>query len=161
VRVGVGLLGCRLQRLSDAHRGGDNGDYTLVFTFANPLTSVGGVAVTSGTGSVASSNIDSSDAHNYIVNLTGVSNAQTITVSLTTVNDSAGNASGGVSVAMNVLLADTNGDGSVNSADISQTKSQSGAGLTNSNFREDVNADGSINSADISLAKSKSGTGLP
>lgn len=40
-------------------------------------------------------------------------------------------------------------------------KSQSGAAVTNSNFREDVTADGFINSADISLVKSKSGTALP
>lgn len=62
---------------------------------------------------------------------------------------------------MSVLVGDTNADGFVNSADISQTKSQSGNAVTNANFREDVNADGFINSADISLVKSKSGTVLP
>ena len=62
---------------------------------------------------------------------------------------------------MGVLVGDTTGDRSVNSADISQTKSQSGQAVTTSNFREDVTADGSINSADISLVKSKSGTALP
>jgi hypothetical protein len=49
----------------------------------------------------------------------------------------------------------------VNSADIGQTKSQSGQSVTSSNFREDVNADGFINSADIGLVKSRSGTALP
>ena len=58
---------------------------------------------------------------------------------------------------MDLLVGDTNADGFVNSADISQTKSQSGQSVTGSNFREDVNADGFINSADISLVKSKSG----
>ena len=53
------------------------------------------------------------------------------------------------------------GDGSVNSADISQAKSQSGRLVTSANFREDVTTEGSINSADISLVKSKSGTALP
>jgi len=65
------------------------------------------------------------------------------------------------SVQMGVLIGDTTGDGFVNSADISQTKSQSGNAVTSSNFREDVNVDGFINSADISLVKSKSGTALP
>jgi hypothetical protein len=60
-----------------------------------------------------------------------------------------------------VLIGDTNADGFVNSADISQTKSQSGNAVTSSNFREDLNADGFLNSADISLVKSKSGTALP
>jgi hypothetical protein len=49
----------------------------------------------------------------------------------------------------------------VDSADISQTKSQSGRAVTSTNFREDLNVDGAIDSADISLVKSKSGTGLP
>jgi hypothetical protein len=62
---------------------------------------------------------------------------------------------------MGVLLGDTTGDGFVNSADISQTKSQSGQSVGSSNFREDVNTDGFLNSADISLVKSESGTALP
>jgi hypothetical protein len=146
---------------SECRRGGTNGDYTLVFSFANTLTSVDGASVTSGTASVASSNKDSNDAHRYVVNLTGVTNAQVITVNLTNVSDSAGNCSSAVSAQMGVLAGDTNGDRFVNSADISQTKSQSGQAVTSSNFREDLNADGSINSADISLVKSKSGTALP
>jgi hypothetical protein len=145
----------------ECRSGGANGDYTLVFTFVNPLTRVNGASITSGTGSVAGNNIDSSDAHNYIVNLTGVTNAQRITVSLSNVTDSAGNFSSAVSASMGVLIGDTTGDGFVNSADISQTKSQSGNAVTTANFREDVNADGFINSADISLVKSKSGTALP
>jgi hypothetical protein len=62
---------------------------------------------------------------------------------------------------MGVLVGDTNGDGFVNSADISQTKSLSGQPVSSANFREDVNTDGFINSADISLVKSKLGTALP
>ena len=46
------------------------------------------------------------------------------------------------------------------SADIAQTKSQSGNVATSSNFREDVNGDGFIDSADIAFVKSKSGTVL-
>jgi len=59
------------------------------------------------------------------------------------------------------LIGDTNADAFVDSADIAQTKSQSGKGVTASNFREDVNADGFIDSADIGFVKSKSGTALP
>jgi hypothetical protein len=145
----------------ECRSGGANGDYTLVFNFANTLAGVGAASVTNGTGSVASSHIDSTDAHNYFVNLTGVGNAQVVTVSLSNVTDSAGDFSSAVSASMGVLVGDTNGDGFVNSADISQTKSQSGTAVTSANFREDVNADGFINSADISLVKSKSGTALP
>src|SRR5437762_301174 len=66
----------------ESHSGGANGDYTLVFTFANALTSVSAANVSVGVGRVSTSAIGS-DAHEYIVNLTGVANAQTITVSLT------------------------------------------------------------------------------
>ena len=62
---------------------------------------------------------------------------------------------------MGVLFGDTTGEGSVNSADISQTKSRSGQTVTSTNFRSDVTVDGSLNSVDISLVKSKSGTALP
>ena len=66
-----------------------------------------------------------------------------------------------ISAPMSVLVGDTNSDGFVNSADISQTKAQSGQTVTSSNFREDVNTDGFLNSANISLVKSKSGTAVP
>ena len=144
----------------ECRNGGANGDYTLVFSFTNPLVTVDGASVARGTGSVSSNDNDASDPRNYIVNLTGVTDAQAITVSLNNVTDSLGNV-GNVSNSMGVLMGDTNGDGFVNSADISQTKSQSGQPVTATNFREDVNTDGFINSADISLVKSKSGIALP
>ena len=55
------------------------------------------------------------------------------------------------SVTAGILIGDTNGDGTVNVADIGQTKSQSGHTVTSFNFREDVTVDGSINVADIGL----------
>ena len=66
-----------------------------------------------------------------------------------------------LALTMGVLIGDTNNDGVVNSADIAQTKAQSGQAVTGSNFREDLNADGNLNSGDIGLVKSKSGTALP
>jgi len=75
--------------------------------------------------------------------------------------DAAGNNGNVVSPQLGILIGDTNADGFVNSADISQTKSQSGQLVGLSNFREDVNVDRFFNSADISLVKSKSGTALP
>ena len=101
------------------------------------------------------------DAHNYIVNLTGVTNAQVVTVSLTNVIDSAGNSSASVPISMGVLLGDTNGNGVVSASDIAQTKSQSGQAVDEFNFRTDVNVSGSITAADVGLTKSNSGTALP
>jgi hypothetical protein len=138
--------------------------YTVVFTFANPLTSTPSVNATA-TGVIqpgpSSGMIDSGDSHNYIANLTSLPNAQYITVTLSNVNDSDGNFSNSVPAIMGLLIGDTTGDGSVNSADISQTKAKSGQVVGSTNFRNDVTVDGALNSADISSVKSKSGTALP
>ncbi|MEP7015105.1 MAG: dockerin type I domain-containing protein, partial [Verrucomicrobiota bacterium] len=138
--------------------------YTVVFTFANTLTSVAGVSATA-TGPVqpgpSSGSIDPLDAHNYIANLTALPNAQNITVTLNTANDSDGNVSGAVPVVMGLLKGDTTANGSVNSGDVSQTKSRIGQVIDGTNFRSDVNANGAINSADVANVKSNIGTGLP
>jgi hypothetical protein len=105
----------------ECRSGGANGNYTLVFTFANYLSNVDGASITSGTGTISSSNIGNSDSHQYFVNLTGVTNAQAIAITLANVYEIPGNGSSAISVPMGVLLGDTNGDGFVNSADISQT----------------------------------------
>jgi hypothetical protein len=144
----------------ESRSGGVSGDYQLIFSFANPLTSVSNASVTSGTGSVSSHMIDA-DTHNYIVNLTGVSNAQVITVGLTNVNDSAGNSSASVPISMGVLVGDTNGDGFVNAGDALQTRNRSGQATDATNFRSDVNADGFVNSGDTTVVRSRSGTALP
>ena len=91
--------------------------------------------------------------------LTGVANAQTITIRLFNISD--GTKTGDLVIPMSVLLGDTNSNGSVTAADIGQTKAQSGQAATGANFRTDVNVSGSITAADIGLVKSSAGTGLP
>jgi hypothetical protein len=68
-----------------------------------------------------------------------------------------------VSPQMGVIAGDTNGDSSVDSTDVSQTKSQSGnsAAGGGSGFREDINLDGFVDGTDVSFVKSKSGGHLP
>ncbi len=90
------------------------------------------------------------------VPLTGVTNAQVVTLTVSNVNGQGGSAN----VNLGFLIGDTNGDGLVNNSDISQTKGQSGVNVGASNFREDVTTDGLINNSDISLVKSKSGSGF-
>ena len=133
----------------------------LMLKFDDTLESVGGASVTSGTGSVASSNIDGSDAHKYVVNLTGVANAQTIVVTLTNLTDSAGNFSTAASVSMGVLLGDVNGSRRVDAADVSLVRQQTLQSITLSNFREDINASGRIDAADVSIARQQTLTSLP
>ncbi len=145
----------------ECRSGGVTGSFTLIFTFANPLTVVGSASVSNGIGSIASSTIDPEDSHNYIVNLSGVSNAQFITVTLNYVGDSAGGYNSEVSSTMGALLGDTNGDGVVNIGDSIQVRSEAGNELTDANFREDVNSDGAINVGDTVTVRNSSGTSLP
>ena len=143
----------------ECRSGGPNGNYTMVFKFAVAVSTVGNATVT-GTGVVSSRTIDSPDRRQYIVNLTGVTNAQNLTVTLTNVTDFAGNVSSSVSATMAVLTGDTNADKFTDAIDVSQVKSQSGNAVTASNFREDVNVDNFIDAIDVSLVKSFSGTAL-
>ena len=141
--------------------GGPSGNHTVIITFAFPV-SVSNATVTPGAGgtaSVASPNGFSVNNSQVTVNLTNVSNAQTLTVNLIGVTGEGG--SGNVAIPMSVLVGDTNADGFCDAIDVSQTKSQSGKvpGLTN--FREDVNVDGFIDAVDTSLVKTESGTALP
>jgi hypothetical protein len=138
--------------------------YTVVFTFANPLTSTPGVTATA-TGVIqpgpSSGSIDPNDSHNYIANLTSLPNAQYITVTLSNVNDSDGNFSNSLPAVMGLLIGDTSGNGSVNATDVSLTKSKSGQAVDATNFRTDVAVSSSINATDVSTVKSKTGTALP
>jgi hypothetical protein len=138
--------------------GGTTGNYQVVATFTVPVK-VQQVTVTPGAGKTAS--VSGSKVRNtqVTVNLTNVSDAQTLTVNL--IGVTGGARSGNVAIPMSVLIGDTNADGVVNSADVSETQAQSGNTVTQSNFREDVNADGAINSADVVLVQSESGTALP
>ena len=145
--------------------GGTN-DYTMVVTFANSVTVNGSPQAqvvsgsgTVGTGGVANGGAVSISGAVVTIPLTNVTNAQRIMVKLSGVSD--GMATGDVTIPMGILIGDTNGNAAVNASDVSQTKAQSGAAVTGSNFRTDVNANGSINASDVSAVKARSGTSLP
>jgi hypothetical protein len=144
----------------ECRSGGATGAYTVLFNFVNTLTNVGGTSVTSGTGTVSSSYIGS-DPHQYVVQLTGVANAQIITVSLSDVSDSVGGFSSAVPASMGVLLGDVNGSGRVDSGDVSLVRQQTLQPVTSSNFREDIDASGRIDAGDVSIARQQTLTSLP
>ena len=141
----------------ECRTGGVNGDHTVIFSFAQPVM-VGSISVNSpdGQAMVSSSSVNGAVV---TVNLTKVTNQQTITINLTNVSD--GTNTGNVGVQMGALAGDTTANRAVNSSDIAQTQSQSGQPVTAANFREDVTVNGALNSSDIALVQSKSGTGLP
>ncbi len=130
-------------------------DYQVIINFAGPVT-VQSASVAAGIGSVNNFSVSGSQV---TVNLTGVANAQRVTVTLGNVND--GTNIGDVAVSMDVLLGDTNANGVVNATDVSQVKSYIGQPIDGTNFRTDVNASGVINASDTAIAKANIGTSLP
>ncbi|MGI8819640.1 MAG: WD40/YVTN/BNR-like repeat-containing protein [Chthoniobacterales bacterium] len=139
--------------------GGAGGNHTLVFSFPNTLSSVSGATVTSGVGTVSGSSVGA-DAHEYIVNLTGVTDRQKITVTLNNVQDTAGHFSTSLSGAMNVLRGDVTADRVVNTGDALQTRSRSGQITDAANARYDVNLDGNVNVSDVVVVRAAAGNSL-
>jgi hypothetical protein len=127
----------------------------IVFTFTEPVTFVS-ASVTSGMGKV--SGHSGSGTAVITVNLSGVTNAQTIQVTLTV---SFGSGTSSFTVPAGVLAGDVNADRVVNSKDVNFVKSKNGQTTTIKNFRADVNIDGIINGKDASLVGSLNGTKLP
>jgi photosystem II stability/assembly factor-like uncharacterized protein/subtilisin-like proprotein convertase family protein len=145
----------------ECRSGGANSNHQVVFTFPTAVT-LSGASVTPEagmSGSVAGEPNISPDGRTVTLNLTNVTDAQTIAITLSGVNDGA--STNDVTVQMSLFLGDTNGNGVVNASDISQTKSRSGQAVTKGNFRSDVVANGTINASDLALVKSRSGAGDP
>jgi hypothetical protein len=142
------------------------GNYTMVFTFPNNLMSVASASVTAhdptnATGTVNTSMVDSSDTHNYIVNLTGVSTGQYITVTLNNVHDVPGNIGNVTGPQMGVLVGDVDASGRVDSTDVFQVRQQTLQNAGASNFRTDIDASGRIDSTDVFMTRQQTLTSLP
>ena len=143
----------------ECRSGGASSEHQVVLTFLNPVT-LGGATVTPQpgmSGNMAGPPVISPDGRTVTLNLTNVTDAQVLTVTLSGVNN--GTSTANVTVPMILLLGDTNGNGLVNASDIGQTKAQSGQPVAGPNFRTDVSVNGTINASDVGLVRSRSGTG--
>ena len=114
--------------------------------------------MTAGSGSVAGTPVISGNT--VTVNLTGVTNEQTVSVTLSNITDVFAQALADTSMSVSFLLGDTTGNGQVTTSDIGQVKAQSGQPVSDTNFRADVNANGAITSSDVGQVKSVVGTTL-
>jgi hypothetical protein len=137
----------------ECRSGGATGDFQVVVTFAVPVTF--NSASVSGTGSVATA---LSSGNQVFVNLTGVTNAQRIEITLV-VND--GTNTSAVVVSMGVLLGDVNASRLVDGNDVSAVQSHTRQSVNNTNFRYDVNASGLIDGNDVSITQGQTRTSLP
>jgi hypothetical protein len=133
----------------------NSNDHQVVVTFPRPISLIGTPSVSSGTGSVSGA---LASGNQVFINLTGVTNAQRIAITLT-IND--GVNTGPVVVPMGVLLGDVNANGIVSNTDVAEVKAQVTAPVTSSNFRDDVNANGIISNTDVAITKAQVGTTLP
>jgi hypothetical protein len=138
----------------EPRRGGTPGDHTIVMVFPSPV-SFTGVSASGGTATTTPAP-NSAPVSEVTVNLTGVPNAQVLTVNLQGVT--AGGAPANIPVKMNVLLGDVNVDGKVNSGDAQHVRNRSGKPADADLFRDDVNLDGVINSGDAFIVRKQSGT---
>jgi Dockerin type I domain len=140
----------------ECRSGGQNGDFQMVATFATPIIGLGPATVSSGTGTVSNA---VASGNQIFVNLTGVTNAQRITVTLSSVNDGINVAD--VAIPMGVLLGDVDSSGRVDATDVFQVRQNTLQNANSSNFRTDVDESGRIDSTDVFITRQQSLTSLP
>lgn len=133
----------------------NSGNYSIVFTFDQPVQS--GSAQVSGTGNAGAPTFN---GNQMTVPLSGVADQQTLTVTVSNIMGSNGGTLASASVNVGFLIGDTTGNGTVNSSDVSDTKNQSGANDNATNFRNDVNNSGQVNGTDVTQVKEASGKHL-
>ena len=149
----IGTLGVECRSSSFAS-GGTQDNFTLLLRFTNKLSSVGSASVTTGVGSV--SGTPTINANTMTVNLTGVTNAQKIIVTLNNVRDAYGRTLASATVPMGILFGDIDGNRTVDSKDVNAIKV--GAAISQTTFRQDVNIDGSITQQDANATQNHVGT---
>jgi hypothetical protein len=145
----------------ECRTGSIGGNHQVIITFSVPVT-VSNVTVTPGAGAMA--NIDPTNGFSVnntqvTVNLTNVTNAQTLTINL--IGVAGGGRSGNVAIPVSVLLADVNGSGSVDGNDVSAVQSHTRQAVNNTTFQYDVNATGLIDGNDVSITQGQTRTSLP
>jgi hypothetical protein len=136
--------------------GGASGDYHVFVTFPNAVT-FNSASITSGTGTVSNSSGSGTPA--ITVNLTGVTNAQTITLTLYGLTD--GTNTGDIGVRMGVLIGDVDASGRTDSGDVTQVRNKTVSIPDQQTFRFDVNTTGRIDAGDVTVTRNASVTVLP
>jgi hypothetical protein len=136
---------------------GESGfDYKLIFSFTSAVTSCGNAS----TGTVSSGPA----SNQCTVKLTGVPNAQYLTVTLTGVHvPTACPAAfvGNVSVTMGVLLGDVNATARTDAGDVTAVRNKTVSIPDQQTFRFDVNASGRIDAGDVTTTRNATVTVLP
>jgi alpha-tubulin suppressor-like RCC1 family protein len=129
----------------------------VVFTYDKPIASAT-ASITEGTAVAAAPTFTGNDV---VVSLTGVVNAQYVTVGLSGVVAADGGVGGVVSTRVGFLLGDVNQSRVVSLADLGLVNAQLSQPVAAANFLKDVNASGTVTLADKGLTNAVLTTSLP
>jgi hypothetical protein len=130
---------------------------TIVFTFDKPI-SAATASITEGTATAGTPTFSGNDV---VVGLTGVTDQQYVTVSLTNVASSDGGTGGTGSVRVGFLVGDVNQTRVVSVADLGLVNQQLSQVTTAANFLKDVNASGTLTVADKGITNANLTRALP
>ena len=131
----------------------------IIFTFSNNITAVD--STTSSCGTVVSTTIDNTDAHNVDVQTNGACNQQDVVITLNGVHDDQGNTLSSAAVTVGILYGDVDGDRRITLADQNQIKAHRGQTVDGSNFENDINCSGVIDANDLLAVRQQRGNRLP
>ena len=129
----------------------------MVLTFDKAIASAN-AAVTEGTATAAAPTFN---GNNVVISLTGVTDQQYVTVSLTSVAGVDGSTGGTGSVRIGFLLGDVNGSRAVSLADVGLVNAELSQPVTASNYLKDVNVSGTMTLGDKGLTNGALTHALP
>jgi hypothetical protein len=131
--------------------------HSIVFTFQNAVMAAGTVLVTEGT---ATAGAPTFSGNEMIVPLTGVTDAQYVTVDVSNVPLVGGGVGAGT-VRIGFLVGDVNQNRVVTVADLGLINAQLAQPVTAANYLKDVNATGTVTVADKGIANASLTRSLP
>jgi hypothetical protein len=126
------------------------GPSQLVLAFDANIVQGTNFAVSLSSGSVSSTSVSGST---LTINLSGVANAQSLTVTISDVRHFSNSTAGIITLNLGALLADTNQDGAVNALDFNAVATNFGTSGKDSS-QGDLNVDGIVNTLDFDLLAS-------
>ena len=129
----------------------------IVVTFDKPI-SAATVAVTEGIATASAPTISGNDV---IVDLTGATDRQYVTIALTNVASTDGGVGGAATVRVGLLAGDVNQTRAVTVADLGAVNLELAQTVTLANYLKDVNASGTITLADKGIANANLAQSLP
>ncbi|HYE21810.1 MAG TPA: DUF1800 family protein [Tepidisphaeraceae bacterium] len=148
-QTGTGGIECRLPST-----------LTLVVNFDRPLqgTPLPTAAVIAGTATVGTVAVS---GNSVLVPLTGVADAQAVTIRVQNITDTNGQTLAAQNVFFRVLAGDVNGNGALTASDVNVTKFRStidGGAVNYGSYRCDINCNGLITASDVNVIKARTAT---